>query len=225
MDDRKKRGSGEGRHVCFPRLVGLLTIALLGVIVALAGVSWTGLSSGIVSGQTVPRTPPPTFTATPSVTPRVSPTDTLLPTATATFVPGRPTPTPQPNPLISLQVSPSVVGPGDSVTYIGQVVNHGGAPASGAEINLDIPWPLSIQEASASAGAVEVDEHVLRIRLEALQPGETWTFLLQAAVQPDALPGREIVSRARLIYAQGARESNQATIQLPPALLPATGGD
>ena len=225
MKSRKESAPSRDPHAGMNRLGELLAIALLGVLMALAGVAWSGLSSGIVSGQTVPRTPPPTFTATPSITPRVTPTDTPLPTSTATFVPGQPTPTPQPNPLIELQASPSIVGPGDVVSYRGQVVNHGGAPARGAQISLEVPSPLSIQEANASMGILDVDGHVLRIGLDALYPGEAWTFQVHAAVQPDALPGQAIVSRASLVYEQGVRESGQVTIHLPPALLPATGGD
>ena len=225
MTSRKRKASGQDSHDRASRLAGWLAIGLLGVLLALAGAAWSGLSSGIVSGQTVPRTPPPTFTATPSATSQVPPTHTPRPTSTATFVPGQPTLTPWPDPLIELHVSPSVVGPGDVVVYRGQVVNRGGAPATGAQISLGIPSPLSIQGANASMGTVDADSHALRIDLAALDPGAAWTFEVRAVIQANALPGQTVASRARLTYRAGARESGQVTVHLPPALLPATGGE
>ena len=195
---------GAGRIASLALLAGLsLALTLLGL----------ALPWGAASGQTVPRTPPPTWTRTPRPVTPFAPTETPLPTWTPTLAPGAPTPIPLANPALALRVSPEVVGPGMVVRLVVQAINHGSAPAEGAEMSLEVPWPLALRDPQRST-----------MPLGALRPGEAAEWLVEATVQSDARPGQELSCQAALSYRGGRVVSNAVTITLPPALLPAAGG-
>ncbi len=192
-------------------------------LLALGLDAWS-LTWQTASGQTVPRTPPPTFTRTFTPTPRVTPTHTPLPTATYTLVPGAPTPVPRPDLFIALAAKPGIAGPGNLVTFTCQVGNRGNAPANNLTASLSIPWPLAIQDVSLPKGQFRFDANEATISLDSLQPGEEIAITLRARVQENASPGKTLRYRAQLTSTGGERESNEVIIELPWALLPATGG-
>ena len=205
------------------RLGSVIAATLASCILLIAGFDAWGLTWQTVSGQTVPRTPPPTFTPTRTATPRVTPTHTPLPTATATLQPGAPTPVPKADLFITLEVRPRIVGPGQLVTFACQVVNRGNAPGTEVEISLSIAWPLAVEDASSSKGTVRQDGQESIVSLDDLPPGEDVAITLRTRVQQNASPGRILRYRAQLRFKEGSGESNQAELELPAAVLPATG--
>ena len=200
-------------------IVAIASFALL-----VLGFDARNLGWETVSGQTVPRTPPPTFTPTRPATPRVSPTPTSLPTATPTFLPGIPTPVPHPDLAISLAADPSTVGPGDPVTFTCLVANRGNGSAGQSQITLNIAWPLAIEDVSASKGAASAGEQGATASVDGLGPDERVTITVHARVQENASPGKTLRLTAQVASDGDSRESNEVVIELPWAMLPATGG-
>lgn len=167
--------------------------------------------------QTVPLTPPPTWTPVP---PPVTP----APTRPARVPPRPATPSAGAEPWLDLSVVPSIVAPGSRVTCTVQLANVGGSAMNDARVTLELPPWLVLGDLRATTGSVRVDGLELGWLPDPVGAGDALTFEAHLVVSEDAPPATSALLEALLTWAGGSDRSNQEELELPPVLLPETGG-
>ncbi len=170
-----------------------------------------------------------TLTYTPTGSQTITPTTTSTPTSTGTItvVPGI-TPTTAPtgvpsvefaDPAITKSGDPSLVRPGETVTFTITVTNKGTAAAPNVTVTDTINPPLIFVSASATQGSFTVTGNVVRFTIGTVNPGQIITLTVVTRVSPDAQPPLDITNLAMLNNGKTA----SVTIRLTRGNLPATG--
>lgn len=180
-------------------------------------------------GQTIPwptdtprrptATPPPAHTWAPL------PTWTLPPEA-----PAAPTATPPPDaaasPLVLVVVAqPGVAGPGDPVRFSARVANVSRASVSGVQLLALFPADLLPRSLDCSRCPASRQDGQVVFSLGTLPSGGQVLATVDAEVDPAAWPG-QVLETAWQVTAPGVvAQSAAASVELPWAELPNTGGD
>ncbi|MFQ5577052.1 MAG: hypothetical protein ACE5G8_08705, partial [Anaerolineae bacterium] len=125
---------------------------------------------------------------------------------------------PNPPARISARLSSPTTPPGGAVNLTLTVQNSLPNPISGVIVTALFPPGLSVEEAGASKGSVEV----LNARMVTVLPGEvaanaaeTITLTLRAAA--DVPPGAQLQTVATLFYAESAADQTPLTLAVGPA--------
>ncbi len=205
---------------------------LLMVVMLLAAAVFTP-RAWATPGQTRPGQTVPTPTPKGQATPKPEPPTARPPTEPApTSLPGTPSPTPDLTPLASpvgaaglvftKEVSRQQVWPGATVRYT-LTLNNTGA-SSARQVVLSDALPPELEPGPILAGAAAWDGRTLRAEAVILPPGGQMAVTFAATLRADATPGRAVVNRATATAAGGVSLNAAATVILPPAELPPTGG-
>jgi len=185
------------------------------------------------SNQSFPtRTPSggqPTQTS-PSATPRPGGSNPTAPPPSTPVPPEPATPTVAPTvAAASLRLSAAMVAaplqawPGSEVSFAVTLRNEGGAALQ--QLTLVDTLPPGLEPGTIAAGTPAAwDGRTLRAKLGVLPPGGQVTVQFTARVAADFSPGGVLVNQATASATGVAAASSTATIVLPPAELPPTGG-
>ena len=227
-------------HSCRSLLYLLAAVGLL--VLSIAGIGTRGGEASSPSWAVIParlnqsfptRTPAggqPTQTR-PSATPRPPETNPTAPPPPATPVPPQvatptivPTAPEAPARLsATMDASPQLAWPGAEVSFTVTLVNEGGAALR--QLTLVDALPSGLEPGRIAAGvAASWDGSTLRADFGGLPRGEQVTVQFTALVAPDVSPGGVLVNQATASAAGVAAADSSATIFLPPAELPPTGG-
>jgi hypothetical protein len=163
----------------------------------------------------VPLTPPATWT--PNVP---APTSTIAPTPAPTE--DRST-SASPYPVLELQADQETLAPGQAVSVSLVLANEGGVPLSGAVLTLSQPDLLRLTRSRTTSGETQPGQGQLVWRPESLAAGGKTTLDLEMTLSEDALPDRELLLTATLIWPGGEPLTANTAFILPWAMLPATG--
>jgi uncharacterized repeat protein (TIGR01451 family) len=219
------------------RLFGyLLVLAVLAVLLIAIPSAWA-TPEQIRAAQTVPtRTsePPPPPPSEPTNPPSSDSSDSGdQPTATPTISAEAPlapvTATPPGTRaaaaklLLRKEVAPVSAWPGATLHYTLTLSNQGTAAAQ--QIVLLDPLPADLVPGSIAAGtAAQWEGQVLRVQAETLAPNSRLVLVFTADVRANTRPGSVISNRASATADGNLRATASASVALPPAELPPTGG-
>lgn len=135
-----------------------------------------------------PSPEPPSPTTAPTATPEVVP-----PPPPIEPTPGPPTATPGPERsgpdvdlVVSKSVNPSVVLPGQLLTFSITVLNQGNDPADGVVVTDVLPEVLSVSNATTTRGIIAVAGQTVTVEIGRLQAGEEVSITIEALVLANA---------------------------------------
>jgi uncharacterized repeat protein (TIGR01451 family) len=211
----------------------LLASAALVVLLIAIPSAWA-MPGQMWAAQTVPtRTseapPPPPAESTSPPSSDSGGDATAVPTGSPDTPVPSPSATPPPKPvaaaklLLKKEVSPTAAWPGATLHYTLTLSNQGSAAALQVVI-LD-PLPADLAPGTIVAGAnAQWEGQVLRVQAASLPPASRLVIAFTADVRANAQPG-SILSNQASATANGAlRATASASVALPPAELPPTGG-
>jgi uncharacterized repeat protein (TIGR01451 family) len=216
----------------------LLVLAALAALLIAIPSAWATPEQSVAVQMTIPtRTPKPSPppSAQPTDLPPEQPTD--LPPAPSTTVPpasaGTPAPivsaTPPPTPLgaakllLKKEVAPITAWPGATLHYTLTLSNQGTAAAR--QISILDPLPEGVVPGTLSGDVdAQWEGQVLTARIPILPPGSQVVIAFTSDVQADAPPGGVISNQASATASGGLSAAASASVGLPPAELPPTGG-
>jgi uncharacterized repeat protein (TIGR01451 family) len=226
------------------RLIGYLLVlfALAALLVAIPSAWATPEQSQ--SAQTIPTRTPKPATATPApakATDTPQPTDapraTRSPTDIPTVLPGTQAPplsaatpaaasaTPVTAAALVLkkEVAPAAAWPGATLHYTLTLTNRGNASARQVAIQDTLPDEL-VPGAVAAEPNAHWEGQTLHAQALVLPPGSQLVIAYTAQVRVNARPGSVISNSASAAAAGNLRAAAGASVSLPPAELPPTGG-
>lgn len=163
--------------------------------------------------QTVPTLPPTRPPATPTPIPTTAPPPAVSPMPESIRL------------EFDWRATCTTAAPGNIYAYELRVRNAGGQPAGSIEAWLTLPAQVTIQEVRVSTGrhAIEPDGRIHAAAGD-LAPGEAWSLTATVRVKPSAPLGTVLEAWAEVRHAGGTWKSPTASVALPPAELPPTGG-
>jgi uncharacterized repeat protein (TIGR01451 family) len=220
------------------RLIGYLLVlfALAALLVAIPN-AWATPEQSQSAQMTIPtRTPKPVATTPPPAqstdapeatrpadVPTVLP-GTQAPTLTlATPAAAAATPATAARLVMKKEVAPAVVWPGATVHYTLTLTNQGTASARQIVIQDVLPDEL-VPGAIAPGPDARWEGQTLQGQAVVLPPGSQLVIAYTTEVRVNARPGGVISNRASVAAAGNLQAAAGATVTLPPAELPPTGG-
>jgi len=221
------------------RLIGyLIVLSALAALLVVIPSAWATPEQSQSAQMTIPtRTPkPPTTTSapaeptdkppptsTPARTSTTAPATQSPPGATATTVPTAATAAAAAQLTLKKEVSPLIAWPGATVRFTLTLTNRG--TASARQIVIQDILPGDLVPGSITAGPdASWDGQTLQALAPVLPPGAQLVVAYTADVRPDAPPGGVIANNAIATAASNLRVAASASVSLPPAELPPTGG-
>jgi uncharacterized repeat protein (TIGR01451 family) len=215
----------------------LVLFALAALLVAIPN-AWATPEQSQSAQMTVPtRTPKPAATTPPPVQPTDAPAATRPPTDVPTVLPGTQVPTlPVATPaasaatpataarlLLVKEVAPAAAWPGATVYYTLTLTNQGTASARQIVIQDTLPDEL-VPGAIAPGPDARWEGQTLQAQVLVLPPGSQLVIAYGAEVRVNARPGSVISNSASAAATGNLQAAAGATVALPPAELPPTGG-
>jgi uncharacterized repeat protein (TIGR01451 family) len=215
------------------RLLGyLLVLGALAVLLIAIPSAWATPEQSQVVQMTVPtRTPkpPPPQPPGPTDVPPPDQQPSPVPRATAGTLTPVASVTPPPTPALAArlvlkkEVVPVSAWPGATLHYTLTLSNQGTASAQQIEVLDTLPADLLPGPVSGGADA-RWDGQVLRVRAAILPPASQLTIAYTADVRANASPGGVVSNQASVTASGDLHATAGASIALPPAELPPTGG-
>jgi uncharacterized repeat protein (TIGR01451 family) len=215
------------------RLLGyLLVLGALAVLLVAIPSAWATPEQSQAVQMTVPtRTPkpPPPQPPGPTDVPPPEQQPTPAPTATAGTLAPVASVTPRPTPALAArlvlkkEVAPVSAWPGATLHYTLTLSNQGTASAQQIEVLDTLPADLLPGPVSGGPEA-RWDGQVLRVRTAILPPASQLTIVYTADVRVNANPGGVVSNQASATASGDVHATAGASVALPPAELPPTGG-
>jgi hypothetical protein len=194
----------------------IASICVVGLILFLGREATSWASSLAKPGrQTVPLTPPATWTPNVPAAPTAA-QPTRPPSADRSGSTG-------PYPVLALQANPTVLSPEQTSVISVALSNSGNGPLSEAMVTLTQPGLLRLTRSRMSNGTLELGPSQLVWRPGSVAPGETATLELDMVLSAEALPDRQLLVSGTLVWPGGEDLVADMALNLPWALLPATG--
>jgi uncharacterized repeat protein (TIGR01451 family) len=231
------------------RLLGyLLVLAALAALLIAIPSAWATPEQSVAVQMTIPtRTPKPSSptpaqptdlpTSQPTDRPTSQPTDRPPPNQQATALPtvsaGTPvlivSATPPPTPpgaaklVLKKEVAPIVAWPGATLHYTLTLSNQG--TASARQVSILDPLPEGVVPGTASGDVdAQWEGQVLKAQIPILPPASQVVIAFTANVRVNTPPGGVISNQASATASGGPAATAGASVGLPPAELPPTGG-
>jgi len=219
------------------RFLGYLLVfsALSALLVAIPS-AWATPEQSQAAQMTVPtRTPKPAVSPPPQATdvPQATEQPTRQPTDLPTVLPGTPVPTlSAATPavpanaaelVLKKEVAPAAAWPGATLVYTLTVSNQGTASAQQVVVQDTLPADL-VPGTIAPGADARWEGQTLHVQAPILPPGSKLVIAYNAAVRVNTRPGGVISNRASAAAAGNLRAAASASVTLPPAELPPTGG-
>jgi len=127
------------------------------------------------------------------------------------------------DPQISKSADPSLLIPGDIVTFTLTVTNKGSLAAQNVTVVDPIPAPLIVQSATTSQGTYAINSNTVTFTIGTVNPGAVIILTVKARVPANAAVPSELVNVATLNDSANSIRTASTTVRITSGQLPSTG--